>query len=62
MPTKRNINLKADVLKNKGVVKNNLTNKYEKTNKKKKKKKKEEKKEDKKKRRRKRKNCVKVEF
>ena len=69
MPTKRNINLKTDVLKNKGVIysppiKNNLTNKYEKTNKKKKKKKKKkkEKKEDKKKRRGKRKNCIKVEL
>ena len=67
MPTKRNINLKADFLKNKGVnysSKNNLTNKYEKTNKKKKKKekKKKEEKDEKTKRRRKRKNCVKVEL
>ena len=69
MPTKRNINLKADFLKNKGIIysppaKNNLTNKYEKTNKKKKKKekKKKEEKDEKTKRRRKRKNCVKVEL
>ena len=66
MPTKRNINLKADKFKNKGVtppIKNNLTNKYEKTNKKKKKKKKKkEEKDEKTKRRRKRKNCVKVEL
>ena len=65
MPTKRNINLKSNFLKNKGIIyppKNNLTNKYEKANKKKeKKKKKEEEEKDKKtKRRRKRKNCVKV--
>ena len=67
MPTKRNINLKTNFLKNKGIIyppKNNLTNKYEKTNKKKekKKKKKEEEKDEKTKRRRKRKNCVKVEI
>ena len=67
MPTKRNINLKTNLLKNKGIIyppKNNLTNKYEKTNKKKekKKKKKAEEKDEKTKRRRKRKNCVKVEI
>ena len=67
MPTKRNNNLKTNLLKNKGIIyppKNNLTNKYEKANKKKeKKKKKEEEEKDKKtKRRRKRKNCVKVEI
>ena len=65
MPTKRNINLKANILKDKGVTppKKNLTNKYENENtKKKKKKKKKEEKEHKKKRRRKKKNCVKVEF
>ena len=67
MPTKRNINFKTNLLKNKGIIyppKNNLTNKYEKTNKKKekKKKKKAEEKDEKTKRRRKRKNCVKVEI
>ena len=69
MPTKRDINLKADFLKHKGIIyppKNNLTNKYEKANKKKekkkKKKKKGEEKDEKTKRRRKRKNCVKVEL
>jgi len=66
MPPKRDINLKADKFKNKGI-KNFLSNKYEKKIKKDKKEKKEkkksaEKKNDKKRRVKRKKNCVKVEL
>lgn len=61
MPKQRNIDLRNEKLKTKGVPKNNLTNNYE-DKKKKKKKEKNTKNEGRRKKKKKKKNCVKVEI
>ena len=62
MPKQRNIDLKNEKLKTKGVPKNNLTNNYENKKKKKKKKEKDEKNTKNEGGRKKKKRCVKVEI